>query len=97
MEFVILLDLLHEINSLDRYLEEARSYMPEQKGVLELGLVRQHRHPDGCAHMELAGRPDTFSHMRVTSEKKYYTTNIAYRWQGRAVVVCRIVIGRLHV
>ena len=70
------------------------SYTLEQEGVLELGLVRQHRH-DACAHMGLAGGPDTFYACHVSKETyKGHTVNIAYRLRGRVVVVCPILIGR---
>jgi hypothetical protein len=50
--------------------ERKRSYIPERRGVLGLEQVRQLRHPDACAHMELGEPADTIT--RVTVRKVTY-------------------------
>ena len=44
------------------------TYRPEQKAVLGLGQVRQHRDPDACTHMELVETVDTITHVTVRSK-----------------------------
>ena len=89
---------------LDRYVEKKRPNTPEQKGELGLGQVRQRRHPDARAHMELAGRADTIMRDTMRLNINDYRLQVAEEvgsvphcdWARRCVVDTAFHPAHLH-